>query len=545
MSSCQEKVEALLYSLGQPTLARIIGSDRLGRINKSGYSINTQLMSEILYSESGLNVFSNKDIRRELILIDTDRIRSVSDTSVQEVSQSIYEFNNFTWGNNPRSRGFLELLGLEDFEITYKKKSIKPIEDTNITKCLYSYQNWVRKEINSFLIGKKKQKAIVQMPTGAGKTRTMIEAVCDHIRLNEDSKITIVWLAHSEELCEQGASSFKDSWSKLGSESAQIIRLWGGASPQNLNISKPTFVVTSFQTAYQMIKTQSNQRFQIFAEIKRNCSLLIVDEAHQSIAPTYNDAISLFANRTTKIVGLTATPGRHGVGGDDEETIKLAEFYQHNHINIVDDNGEELEDPVAYLTDKGVLARINEYSLESNVEIEFSNREIQKMEQLLDIPKSVLLTLGADVSRNNMIATAAIRESIEKDFPTIVFAPSKDSAIDIALSIRLSGGSARAIVGTTPSSDRAQSIRDFKDGNLKVLVNFGVLTTGFDAPNIKAVIIARPTTSIVLYSQMLGRGLRGPLMGGEDECDIIDIQDNIINMPSSNQAYMFFKEYFS
>ena len=118
-------------------------------------------------------------------------------------------------------------------------------------------------------------------------------------------------------------------------------------------------------------------------------------------------------------------------------------------------------------------------------------------------------------------------------------------AIDIALSIRLSGGSARAIVGTTPSSDRAQSIKDFKDSNLKVLVNFGVLTTGFDAPNIKAVIIARPTTSIVLYSQMLGRGLRGPLMGGEDECDIIDIKDNIINMPSSNQAYMFFKEYFS
>jgi len=79
---------------------------------------------------------------------------------------------------------------------------------------------------------------------------------------------------------------------------------------------------------------------------------------------------------------------------------------------------------------------------------------------------------------------------------------------------------------------------------LKILVNYGVLTTGFDAPSIEAVIIARPTTSVVLYSQMLGRGLRGTKMGGTKDCTIIDVNDNIANMPDSSNAYMFFNTFF-
>jgi hypothetical protein len=70
-------------------------------------------------------------------------------------------------------------------------------------------------------------------------------------------------------------------------------------------------------------------------------------------------------------------------------------------------------------------------------------------------------------------------------------------------------------------------IEEFRAGRLQFLCNYGVLTTGFDAPKIRAVIIARPTTSVVLYEQMIGRGMRGPLNGGTEECQVIDLQDNI------------------
>ena len=55
----------------------------------------------------------------------------------------------------------------------------------------------------------------------------------------------------------------------------------------------------------------------------------------------------------------------------------------------------------------------------------------------------------------------------------------------------------------------------------------------------------RPTTSVVLYSQMIGRGLRGPLMGGGAECYLVDVIDNLVNMPDASQAFTFFDEHYN
>lgn len=65
-----------------------------------------------------------------------------------------------------------------------------------------------------------------------------------------------------------------------------------------------------------------------------------------------------------------------------------------------------------------------------------------------------------------------------------------------------------------------------------VLCNFGVLTTGFDAPNTSAAAIARPTRSLVLYSQMVGRATRGPKAGGNRTCEISTVVD--IDLPGFN-----------
>ena len=62
------------------------------------------------------------------------------------------------------------------------------------------------------------------------------------------------------------------------------------------------------------------------------------------------------------------------------------------------------------------------------------------------------------------------------------------------------------------------------------MTNFGVLTTGFDAPKVRAIYITRPTFSKNLYLQMIGRGLRGPLNGGTQDCLIVDIADNFESM---------------
>jgi superfamily II DNA or RNA helicase len=76
-------------------------------------------------------------------------------------------------------------------------------------------------------------------------------------------------------------------------------------------------------------------------------------------------------------------------------------------------------------------------------------------------------------------------------------------------------------------AERGEAISAFKDDaeNPKILCNFGVLTTGFDAPKTSAALIARPTSSLVLYSQMVGRAMRGISAGGNTSCEIVTVVD--------------------
>ena len=90
---------------------------------------------------------------------------------------------------------------------------------------------------------------------------------------------------------------------------------------------------------------------------------------------------------------------------------------------------------------------------------------------------------------------------------------------------------------------RRHIVNEFKNGSISVLFNYGVLSTGFDAPNINTVMIARPTTSIVLYSQMVGRGMRGRSVGGSEKCLLIDVKDNFENFGKPQDVYNFFDDF--
>ena len=269
-----------------------------------------------------------------------------------------------------------------------------------------------------------------------------------------------------------------------------------------------------------------------------------MDEAHQSTAPTYRQAIELFANRDTKVLGLTATPGRHHVDQDGEETDELVNFYCNRKISIVGDNGEELENPIQFLTESGILARVDRFRLNSDQDFGLTPSEVRYVSEQLEIPSSVLKKIGKNAARTNLVASHASKLVSDEDSSVIIFAPSKDNAIELASLLLYKGIEARSVTGETSAVSRRESIQQFQAGTVNVLVNFGVLTTGFDAPNIDAVIVARPTTSVVLYSQMIGRGLRGTAMGGTESCKIIDVVDNIMNMPEADEAFRFFDQYY-
>ncbi len=109
----------------------------------------------------------------------------------------------------------------------------------------------------------------------------------------------------------------------------------------------------------------------------------------------------------------------------------------------------------------------------------------------------------------------------------LVFAATVQHAKTIGAILLMRQKRRYVVLGMSTKRYREQAIRAFKssDESPIVLVNFGVLTTGFDAPTANAVVIARPTRSLVLFSQMVGRAIRGPKAGGTETCEVITVVD--------------------
>ena len=182
--------------------------------------------------------------------------------------------------------------------------------------------------------------------------------------------------------------------------------------------------------------------------------------------------------------------------------------------------------------------------LNTDEAFELTEAEKAYVQRKLEIPDSVLERMSLSASRTQLIAACAAKYAVDDRKQVIVFAPTKDNALMLASLLRSRGVKAQAVTGDSSEKARKEAIDDFRSGEINVLTNFGVLTTGFDAPAIEAVIVARPTTSVVLYSQMVGRGLRGPAMGGTDECTVVDVMDNIGVLPVFDEAFSFFTNFY-
>jgi len=533
-----------ISNLGTERLSEILGINRCEILGALGESIVSSTLARAIALQDGSGLLSDTTIRLELLnSIPPSEIADEVDEKSIDVD-NLEKYAKFAWGANDATRLYLSLIGLPETLIKDQPQNSNIVlDEVDPKESLYPFQNWMRKKLVGFLLNSGVQRAIVHMPTGSGKTRTTMEALCDAMRARQEKGFTVVWLAHSEELCEQAVQTIQFLWQLKGSETANIVRLWGGRQINDLDENAVNIVVTSFQTAHNMTSAAKNERFSLFSKIRRKCIIMVVDEAHQSIAPTYQSAIELFSNSSTKLVGLTATPGRSSVGQDKQEDILLAKFYRNNKLNIVDNEGNPLKDPIKFLQNEGVLSHID-HKIWGGSELELTPAELRVIEAKVDLPRSVLERVASDHRRTIQIVANTLKIAIEDKLSTILFAPTKENAVDIALILNLRGCRARAVTADTDREDRRNYIEQFKSGEIQVLTNFGVLTTGFDAPNIDAVVIARPTTSVVLYSQMIGRGLRGPKMGGNPNCLIVDVHDNIQNLPSAQEAFSHFDHFY-
>ena len=264
---------------------------------------------------------------------------------------------------------------------------------------------------------------------------------------------------------------------------------------------------------------------------------MIVDEAHKTEAPTYRETVMKLLGGETCVMGLTATPGR--VVGD--EAARLAQFYFQSLVGIEPPEGQNV---IEMLRQQGVLSKAFHVPIMSEFRLELSRQVRLSLAERFDLPRAVLNAAGSDALRNIEIVKRLVQEC-DKGRQILFFACSVKHSKFITSTLLYLGKRAGHIDGTTGSARRKELIEGFRRKEVRVLCNFGVLSAGFDAPQTDVVFISRPTMSPVLYSQMIGRGLRGPRIGGTETCTIIDVRDNISAFGDAGRIYEMFDEYWN
>ena len=293
---------------------------------------------------------------------------------------------------------------------------------------------------------------------------------------------------------------------------------------------------------------KENKKPEVFEKLVQNVRLLVFDEAHKAAAKETREVVeSLMIKKKgmqdRSLVGLTATPGRTTLTSDENKL--LTDMFERRIIKIDIDtinkvnmstieyvNNQPDENIIRYFQRMRILSKIKMEQLTYSEK--FSDIELKKIKTSMtnngyvDFSKQALEIIGRNRSRNKEIMRK-LRTLSEENVPTILFACSVSHAKLLSYMLSLENISNALVLGEMSQGERQEAVASFKDrkSSINILINYEVLTTGFDSTNIRCVFITRPTQSVVLYSQMLGRGLRGPRMGGNEECLLIDIKDNL------------------
>lgn len=535
------QIKDLLLRLGTENLIKFIDNDlfKILKIRNTSLVSQKNLASLVLNLNSGIKLLKNK-ISRDLIIYALKerearligRLFNLSDENIWD------QLIQVDFKKNKNLKILLDIFDIQsqDHSETIFKKDVENPEKISPAYSLFPYQIDVMEKANNYFSTEIK-KVIMHMPTGAGKTRTAINLVCDYLKKNNK---LVIWLAHTEELCQQAEEEFAKGWSIIGNREIHSYKLYRKYRHDVEKIEKG-FLVMSLDYAYSLTKKDQKK----FFKLARECKFVVMDEAHMSIAPSYKQVLDILVNNKTCLLGLTATPGRANIF--DNENVKLANFFSKQKATL---KVEGYKSPIHYLQTKGYLAKVENIKLETIVDIKkfFSRSEIKmqidRLKDGLDLSNDFIKKIASNEKRTNMIIETAIKESKNIKNKIIIFAGSLETAENINTVLNLEGVNSALISGETETNERRYNIDRFKNdtSGLNILVNFGVLTTGFDAPKANIAIIGRPTQSVTLYSQMVGRVMRGIEAGGKKICKVITVKDSIYGFRDISESFFYWEE---
>jgi DNA repair protein RadD len=355
---------------------------------------------------------------------------------------------------------------------------------------MYKLRPYQQSAVDSALkhFRRSRDPAVIVLPTGAGKSIVIAE-------LAKIAKGRVLVLAHVRELVDQNYSKFISYGLTAGIYSAGL--------DQKDSDSKVIF------GSIQSVARASSSFF-------RDFSLVIIDECHRvsgDEGTQYQEVLAALrsSNEQLCVLGLTATPYRLDTGW----------IYQYNYNGYICAPEQRVFKKCIF--DLTLKEMIDGGYLTPPVQIDapvasydFSSLQLHGGQERFSLEE--IEAILRDQSRITPVIVKNIVEMAAERRGVIIFTASVRHAAEIMeqLPPQLSA----LVVGDTPSAERDETIARFKRREIKFLVNVSVLTTGFDAPHVDLIAILRPTESVSLYQQIVGRGLR--LSEGKSDCLVLD-----------------------
>jgi len=358
------------------------------------------------------------------------------------------------------------------------------MEETNLQEIPFRLRDYQKECLESILVryraGVRRQ--LTCLPTGSGKTVIFAEFP----RYFKMKKQMLV-LAHRKELLDQACDKIRRANQSLCVSVDQA----GRSADADCDVVVAS-VPTLGRTGSKRLQRLDPDRF----------FLIVIDEAHHATADTYRrvlDYFGVFAPETRKLlVGFTATPKRgDGLGLDAvfEEIV--------------------FSKSLPEMIKTGFLSPVAGYRVETEIDLS------RVKTRMGDFVASQLSRAVNVVERNDMIVKV-FRSHLEGK-KTLCFCVDVAHAHSLAAAFNQQGIAAAAVSGDMDPSARAKALEDFHSGRIQLLTNCMVLTEGYDEPTVEGIILARPTKSSLLYTQMIGRGTR--LFPGKENVTIVDIVD--------------------
>lgn len=369
---------------------------------------------------------------------------------------------------------------------------------------IYELRDYQRQASDSavwYLNATVDKNGVIVLPTGSGKSLVIAEIA--H-KLNEN----VIVLQPSKEILEQNYKKLRG----YGVEDCSIY----SASCNSKKISRITFATIG--SIMSRIEDFDSFRY------------VIVDECHvvNSLAGRYK---TFFERVKRKIIGLTATPYRlsasllyYDANGNNvfrpaDETdalefdMKVAsgEYVAENKciLKFITRTRPRVFHDVVYSIDigallqRGYLAKLRYFDLSL-----LNQEELRRNTTGMDFDETALRKQYKVTSLNKQLVDIVRRLMHPKDGKPrkgiLVFTRFIEESEELCKAIE----GCVMITGTTKKKEREKILDKFKEGEIKVVTNVGVLTTGFDYPELDTIVIARPTMSLSLYYQIVGRAIR-------------------------------------